>query len=226
MAILVFLTSFWAFVPAGAPCDETGPRVQILYTHPGADRYVELLPVFAAVRKEIDRVAGPYRQVRWSCSIPSIRVGEDPAELRAGGYIRPDWKYLVLFDRMRIETGHCGWAQNHADDRPGADNLNNVGGEVGLLYSHCWFGTPPAHTLFHLLGAVQPSAPFADTEWHCYDPENLGGIFNCGPESYYDPDPPAGSYLATHWNTANSRFLDVTEPPVKYEVYLPYGATR
>src|SRR4051812_28264744 len=91
------------------------------------------------------------------------------------------------------------------------------------------------HEMGHNLGAVQGSAPHStgDTAGHCYDewdvmcyadggsrgqpgnltyPCNKGtGVINeswdCGRDDYFSPSPPAGGYLATHWNTYRSAFL-------------------
>ena len=93
----------------------------------------------------------------------------------------------------------------------------------------CW-GRNGAHTetheLFHTLGAVQLSAPNSDGAGHCLDaldvmcydsnlsakpmrPSCFGGFafLDCNKDDYFNPRPAAGSYLSTHWNTANSGFL-------------------
>ncbi len=73
--------------------------------------------------------------------------------------------------------------------------------------------------------------PHSSGGWHCYDLEDdmcysdggsyfTGGgsllsvcptsqdwHFDCGGDDYYNPAPPVGSYLATHWNVASSSFL-------------------
>jgi hypothetical protein len=112
----------------------------------------------------------------------------------------------------------------------------------------CWggSGTPvEAHELMHSLGGVQNSAPHSTghypapagghcTDEHdvmCYDDDGAGAAamtvicpsgqerrFDCGHDDYFHTSPPALSYLATHWNAANSRFLEAggalpTGPP-------------
>ncbi len=82
-----------------------------------------------------------------------------------------------------------------------------------------------AHEVFHNLGAIQASAPNSDGQAHCNDGTDLmcfagarcGQLraattsitlpLDCGADDYFNPTPPAGSYLATHWNTYNSPFL-------------------
>lgn len=80
------------------------------------------------------------------------------------------------------------------------------------------------HELIHLLGAVQLSAPNSNGFGHCTDDHDImcygeRGVstiprcatpveqLDCGADDYFNARPPAGSYLSTHWNTANSRFL-------------------
>jgi hypothetical protein len=92
----------------------------------------------------------------------------------------------------------------------------------------CWGGSNGAdtesHELFHTLGAVQLSAPNSNGFGHCTDvpdlmcyPEHGVGvrqvcpgyarILDCGGDDYFNVNPPQGSYLATHWNTARSSFI-------------------
>lgn len=80
------------------------------------------------------------------------------------------------------------------------------------------------HELIHLLGAVAVTAPNSNGFGHCVDDHDImcygeRGVstvprcatvveqLDCGSDDYFNARPPAGSYLSTHWNTANSRFL-------------------
>lgn len=93
-----------------------------------------------------------------------------------------------------------------------------------------------AHELVHTLGAVQRSAPHATDGYHCSDEwdalcyvdgagvsttvacrdadgatsgegDGNNRLLDCGGDDYFNPDPPPGSYLDTHWNTADSVYL-------------------
>jgi hypothetical protein len=83
-----------------------------------------------------------------------------------------------------------------------------------------------AHEITHMLGAVDPSAPHGRTDGHCYDGYDLmcnnfgegefgfgqrckGWTFriDCGRDDYFSLNPKPGSFLAKHWNIANSPFL-------------------
>lgn len=90
----------------------------------------------------------------------------------------------------------------------------------------------PLHETSHNLGAVQDSAPHSTQAGHCYDEWDImcyadGGAlgapsdltydstcgtsanqaYDCQQDDYFNPVPPAGSYLATYWNLYNSAFL-------------------
>jgi len=98
--------------------------------------------------------------------------------------------------------------------------------------SDWWQPTVMLHEITHNLGGVQHSAPHRTTGWHCWDGEDVmcydddssgselytstacpvqdGAIpqtYDCGHDDYFNPDPAAGSYLATHWNVYRSAFM-------------------
>jgi cell division septation protein DedD len=149
-------------------------------------------------------------------------------ELRSLGYTRTDRKYLVWMDA----NVYCGIAQVYYDDSPTQGNASNgnpaVPGEIARVDKGCWGLTnlTEAHELVHTLGGVQTSAPHATPYNHCTDDYDRmcysdGSGFavvvcgdpshenrlDCNHDDYYSTAPPAGSYLATHWNVANNAFL-------------------
>ncbi len=176
-------------------------------------------------------------------------------ELFDMGYDRADRKYLVYVDA----NVYCGIGEIYYDDSPNAtpgSNYNNghtqVQGMIARVDNGCWGqpnGSVEAHELMHNLGGVQPSAPHATPGLHCTDENDrmcyndgsgglmqlicalLGGEnrFDCNHDDYFSTNPAAGSYLATHWNTANSAFLanDTVVPALArswgYNVYGQLG---
>jgi len=72
---------------------------------------------------------------------------------------------------------------------------------------------------------VQMSAPHSSGDYHCWDQSDImcrptNGmpiqyicaypgylIIDCNDDDFYSTNPPANTYLATHWNTANNQFL-------------------
>ncbi len=146
--------------------------------------------------------------------------------IAAQGYNRTDRKYLVWW-----EANTCGLSfGNPGSDSPSADNGTNSGPNYSMVGAQgCFSWETSAHELLHSLGAVQPSAPHATAYGHCWDDEDImcyddGGIpaghtltkvcagapvnqIDCNEDDYFNPAPAPGSYLATHWNVANSQFL-------------------
>ncbi|KUJ68556.1 hypothetical protein ACZ90_18335 [Streptomyces albus subsp. albus] len=144
--------------------------------------------------------------------------------LAAKGFNRRDRKYMIFAD----SNVYCGIGSFNGDERPGQENLSNFGPSYGRTDSGCWGGSTPAHELGHNLGAVNNSAPHTSGGGHCVDewdimcysdspnypkmqilcPERTGDErLDCHHDDYYNTAPKPGSYLDTHWNVADNRFL-------------------
>lgn len=150
--------------------------------------------------------------------------------VQALGYTSTARKYLMWTDA----TSLCGVATMYLDDKPDQSNLNNGSyGQYARIDSGCWGwgnGTNQhsveAHELTHALGGVQYSAAHSTRAGHCWDESDTmcyadGGshamvtvcppereyLLDCNSDDYFSTYPPAGSYLDTHWNAADSRFL-------------------
>jgi hypothetical protein len=147
------------------------------------------------------------------------------AAVRAKGYDSDTRKYLMWVDA----NVYCGIAEVYSDSRPTQDNFNNgYSSQFARIDSACWgFGNSvEAHELAHTLGAVQGDAPHHTLYGHCFDdydrmcyddgsgiamhqvcPTARESLLDCRADDYFSTAPPRGSYLATHWNIANSRWL-------------------
>lgn len=152
-------------------------------------------------------------------------LGNTITQLEQAGYNRTDRKYMIFMDATVL----CGVGTMVADDRPGAENWNNQGPDYARIDSGCWSGDIAAHEHMHTMGGVQNSAPHASGGLHCTDEYDVmcysdspnypamqiacpttsrnWSRFDCNYDDYFHSSPPAGSYLATKWNTANNRFL-------------------
>ena len=145
--------------------------------------------------------------------------------------------FLVYADNLYANDYVLGSAQLPEDDSPGASNYANVGGLGAVIWGDGASDfiaerlTTVLHEVSHTLGAVQDSAPNSTLGGHCTQMEDVmcypdgaprgtpGDLVNacaatapilpyeCGMDDYFNPAPPPGSYLDTHWNLYNSRFM-------------------
>jgi hypothetical protein len=145
--------------------------------------------------------------------------------MQNAGYASGARKYLMWVDA----TGYCGIATTYLSSSPAQSNPNNGAyAQYARIDPACWGLSPSVegHELSHTMGSVQGDAPHATRNGHCWDESDRmcyadgGGfamkqicsgdqeaLFDCNDDDYYSTFPPTGTYLATHWNTADSRFL-------------------
>jgi len=151
-------------------------------------------------------------------------AGDVTNKLKAQGLDRTDRKYLVFLD----DDPFCGTAGVPQDEQPGHENRANRGPTFAYAGNGCWRSDVAAHEVLHTIGGVHTSAPHATPRGHCRDdhdrmcyqdapdipplfqwcPQGHERLFDCNHDDYFSTAPAPGSYLATHWNTANSVFLD------------------
>lgn len=152
------------------------------------------------------------------------------SDLKAKGYNSALVKYWVFVDK---NAGAAGLSTIQSDDRAIADNLNNKGPSYSVATATTIISTSQAmHELTHAMGGVQKSAPFSSNAWHCNDANDImcykdGGsnasvlttlcadrtYYDCSRTAYFNPAPPAGTYLATHWNLGSSINRFTTSAP-------------
>lgn len=133
-------------------------------------------------------------------------------------------KYHVWVDRE--VAGKCGQGEIRADDTPGQTNANNTAVSYAYSWKGCWNYAEP-HEIMHMLGGVQPGAPYSTAGYHCRDERDVMCYkdatnvvmvtpctravdfwrFDCRHDTYYRGNSPASGYLSNHWNAANNQYL-------------------
>lgn len=150
--------------------------------------------------------------------------------VQALGYDNPARKYLMWTDATVL----CGIASMYPNDGDGQGNPNNGSyAQYARIDSGCWgFGdggaqhSVEAHELLHTMGGVMSTAPHGTRAGHCWDeadtmcyadgggfamqqicPSQREYLLDCNNDDYYSTYPDPGSWLDSHWNAADSRFL-------------------
>ncbi|NLG56518.1 MAG: hypothetical protein GX542_12880 [Rhodococcus sp.] len=157
--------------------------------------------------------------VRYGGAVPTRSFAQAVTVAKANGFNHPREKYVIFGDYLDPQGSYCGWGDSTADDRRIVNNKNNGGtgsSTYALTFKNCWDWRTPLHEMIHMLGGVQSSAPeaisghthvgsdvmYASGNGHPNDePDQCAHMrLDCGKNTYFDANPSAGSYLATHWN--------------------------
>ena len=151
--------------------------------------------------------------------------------MHSAGYNALDRKYLMLVDAS-VFCGVGTYAGGNGADNPQTEAHDFTG--YARVDLPCWDAGSMAHELSHTLGGVQDSSPNTSRGGHCIDewdvmcysdepyrprmqyPCSDGAQdfrLDCGDDDYYAARPAPGSYLDTHWNTADSHYLTLGSGP-------------
>ena len=147
--------------------------------------------------------------------------------MEAKGYAAPSRKYLMFAEADNL----CGIAQVYPTSAKTNNYNNGYAPMFARVDSACWTSTyhsVASHELMHTLGSVMSDSLHPSAAGHCTDDYDVmcyvdgpgvamtypcpawhEQLYDCGHDDYFSTDPIAGSYLGTHWNTADSAFLDV-----------------
>jgi hypothetical protein len=112
--------------------------------------------------------------------------------LPAPGAGARSWWPEGFLHEMSHNLGAVQWSAPHSTQPPGFQLPR---------YGHCWQGAD-------VMCYVEDAAAAHPMQYDC--PRVGGAIpqaYDCGRDDYFNPAPPAGSYLASHWNVYDSAFL-------------------
>jgi hypothetical protein len=102
------------------------------------------------------------------------------------------WWPEGMLHEMTHNLGAVQWSAPHSTQPAGS----SFGG-----YGHCWQG-------YDVMCYTEDAGASHAMRYDC---PRVGGaipqVYDCGRDDYYSPAPPAGSYLATHWNVYDSAFM-------------------
>ena len=122
--------------------------------------------------------------------LTSILFSRDGAN--APGTAKWGWWPEGFLHEMTHNLGAVQWGAPHSTQPLGQNNPQ---------FGHCWQG---ADVMCYVEG---PGASHAMQTDCAGLPGAIPQSYDCGRDDYFNPAPPAGSYLATHWNTYDNVFL-------------------
>jgi hypothetical protein len=101
----------------------------------------------------------------------------------------------------------------------GAPHSTEPAGQSDPRYGHCWQGVD-------VMCYTEDGGASHEMVTDCQPIEGtISQTYDCGRDDYFNPAPPPGSYLATHWNTYDSAFMtacgDVTPACGGGELWVP-----
>jgi hypothetical protein len=102
------------------------------------------------------------------------------------------WPEGVLHE-MTHNLGGVQWSAPHT---------SQAAGQRSYQYSHCWDG----RDVMCYQDGPNMGHPYSATVCAAVAMA-MPQTYDCGQDDYFNPAPPSGSYLATHWNVYNSVFM-------------------
>ena len=122
--------------------------------------------------------------------LTSVLFSRDGAA--APGAAKWGWWPEGMLHEMTHNLGAVQWGAPHSTE-PRGQQLPQ--------YGHCWQGAD-------VMCYVEDSGAAHAMQMDCAAlPGAIPENYDCGRDDYFNPAPPAGSYLATHWNTYDSALL-------------------
>ena len=168
--------------------------------------------------------------------VPATAFSALMSTMVSKGFSDPDRKYVIWAETNNANPTTCsGLGTLWYDAQPTSLNWNDTRTGYARLDETClrsgFDGRTEAHELMHTIGGVQPTAPNATPSGHCrdegdrmcYDDDGAGPVrmrsvcssgnelrFDCGHDDYFAVNAAcgAGGWLASRWNTADSRWLE------------------
>ena len=111
----------------------------------------------------------------------------------APGAVRGGWWPEGFLHEITHNLGAVQWTAPHSTAPPAAPDRSR--------YGHCWQGAD-------VMCYVEDDGAAHAMQFDCPSiPGTISQNYDCGRDDYFNPAPPASSYLATHWNTYDSAFM-------------------
>jgi len=144
----------------GTSCGAQYLDISVVRLPESASALAAIAPNSAAL---IERIAGALRAQGFAANPLSVSTEQLEGAFK---------NYVVWLEDVQPAGGLCGVGGQFGDARRGADNLNNYGGQLAVIFKSggrfCNSNTV-RHEIGHTLGALQANAPNAFDGAHCDD---------------------------------------------------------